>query len=116
MLWKVTAIIAKHKKQKQKQNLFNNRHSSQCPFSPFEIIIFHIILFMAPALERINNISCKTCLVINQEIKIIQFPLTPVPISPCIFPCTVLFVESASSHRSGRSLKSLFLAAICRSG
>lgn len=72
---------------------------------------------MAPELERKNNTSCKTCLVINLEIKIIQFPLTPVPISPCIFPCTVLFVESASSHRSARSLETLFfLAAICRPG
>lgn len=76
-------------------------------FSPLNLYYIHIILFMAPELERKNNTSCKTCLVINLEIKIIQFPLTPVPISSCIFPCTVLFVESASSHRSARSLETL---------
>lgn len=77
-------------------------------FFLLNLYFIHIILFMAPELERKNNTSCKTCLVINLEIKIIQFPLTPVPISPCIFPCTVLFVESASSHRSARSLETLF--------
>lgn len=77
-------------------------------FSLLNLYYIHISLFMAPELERKNNTSCKTCLVINLEIKIIQFPLTPVSISPCIFPCTVLFVESAYSHRSARSLETLF--------
>lgn len=110
------------KKTKTKRNknktFFNYGDSSQCPFFfLLNLYYIHIILFMAPELERKNNTSCKTCSVINLEIKIIQFPLTPVPISPCIFPCTVLFVESASSHRSARSLETLvFLAAICRPG
>lgn len=110
------------KKTKTKRNknktFFNYGDSSQCPFFPFEFILYsYHFLYGARTWEKKNNTSCKTCLVINLEIKIIQFPLTPVPISPCIFPCTVLFVESASSHRSARSLETLFLlAAICRPG
>lgn len=110
MFSKATANMAK----KPKQNETKTKPSSimeiqvSAHFSLLNLYYIHIILFMAPELERKNNTSCKTCLVINLEIKIIQFPLTPVPISPCIFPCTVLFVESASSHRSARSLETLF--------
>lgn len=110
------------KKKNPKQNETKTKPSIMeiqvsAHFFLLDLYFIHIILFMAPELERKNNTSCKTCLVINLEIKIIQFPLTPVPISPCIFPCTVLFVESASSHRSARSLETLFfLAAICRPG
>lgn len=106
-----TAIMTK---KTPKQNETKTKPSSimeiqvSAHFSLLNLYYIHIILFMAPELERKNNTSCKTCLVINLEIKIIQFPLTPVPISPCIFPCTVLFVESASSHRSARSLETLF--------
>lgn len=103
--------MAKKPKTKRNKNktFFNYGDSSQCQFFfLLNLYYIHIILFMAPELERKNNTSCKTCSVINLEIKIIQFPLTPVPISPCIFPCTVLFVESASSHRSARSLETLF--------
>lgn len=106
-----TAIMAK--KKTPKQNETKTKPSSimeiqvSAHFFLLNLYYIHIILFMAPELERKNNTSCKTCLVINLEIKIIQFPLTPVPISPCIFPCTVLFVESASSHRSARSLETL---------
>lgn len=101
------------KKTKTKRNknktFFNYGDSSQCPFFSFWIyIIFISFSLWRQNLREKNNTSCKTCLVINLEIKIIQFPLTPVPISPCIFPCTVLFVESASSHRSARSLETLF--------
>lgn len=101
------------KKPKTKRNknktFFNYGDSSQCPFFPFEFILYsYHSLYGARTWEKKNNTSCKTCLVINLEIKSIQFPLTPVPISPCIFPCTVLFVESASSHRSARSLETLF--------
>lgn len=100
------------KKTKTKRNknktFFNYGDSSQCPFFSFWIyIIFISFSLWRQNLREKNNTSCKTCLVINLEIKIIQFPLTPVPISPCIFPCTVLFVESASSHRSARSLETL---------
>lgn len=96
-------------KTKQKQNLFSIMEIQvSAHFFLLNLYYIHIILFMAPELERKNNTSCKTCLVINLEIKIIQFPLTAVPISPCIFPCTVLFGESASSHRSARSLETLF--------
>lgn len=120
MFSKSTAIMAKktQNKTKQKQNLFSIMEIQvSAHFFLLDLYFIHIVLFMAPELERKNNTSCKTCLVINLEIKIIQFPLTPVPISPCIFPCTVLFVESASSHRSARSLETLFfLAAICRPG
>lgn len=120
MFSKSTAIMAK---KNPKQNETKTKPSSimeiqvSAHFFLLNLYFIHIILFMAPELERKNNTSCKTCLVINLEIKIIQFPLTPVPISSCIFPCTVLFVESASSHRSARSLETLFfLAAICRPG
>lgn len=115
-----TAIMTK---KNPKQNETKTKPSSimeiqvSAHFFLLDLYFIHIILFMAPELERKNNTSCTTCLVINLEIKIIQFPLTPVPISPCIFPCTVLFVESASSHRSARSLETLFfLTAICRPG
>lgn len=120
MFSKSTAIMAKKPKTKRNKNkTFFSIMEIQVSahFFLLNLYFIHIILFMAPELERKNNTSCKTCLVINLEIKIIQFPLTPVPISPCIFPCTVLFVESASSHRSARSLETLFfLAAICRPG
>lgn len=81
-------------KTKQKQNLFSIMEIQvSAHFFLLNLYYIHIILFMAPELERKNNTSCKTCLVINLEIKIIQFPLTPVSISPCIFPCTVLFLR-----------------------
>lgn len=96
-------------KTKQKQNLFQLWRFKSVPIFSFWIyIIFISFSLWRQNLREKNNTSCKTCLVINLEIKIIQFPLTPVPISPCIFPCTVLFVESASSHRSARSLETLF--------
>lgn len=96
-------------KTKQKQNLLQLWRFKSVPIFSFWIyIIFISFSLWRQNLREKNNTSCKTCLVINLEIKIIQFPLTPVPISPCIFPCTVLFVESASSHRSARSLETLF--------
>lgn len=100
------------KKTKTKRNknktFFNYGDSSQCPFFPFEFILYSYHSLHGARTWEKKYTSCKTCLVINLEIKIIQFPLTPVPISSCIFPCTVLFVESASSHRSARSLETLF--------
>lgn len=110
MFSKATANMAKKPKQNETKTKLSSIMEIQVSahFSLLNLYYIHIILFMAPELERKNNTSCKTCLVINLEIKIIQFPLTPVPISSCIFPCTVLFVESASSHRSARSLETLF--------
>lgn len=111
MFSKSTAIMAKNPKTKRNKNktFFQLWRFKSVPIFSFWIyIIFISFSLWRQNLREKNNTSCKTCLVINLEIKIIQFPLTPVSISPCIFPCTVLFVESAYSHRSARSLETLF--------
>lgn len=66
------------KKTKTKRNknktFFNYGDSSQCPFFSFWIyIIFISFSLWRQNLREKNNTSCKTCLVINLEIKIIQF-------------------------------------------
>lgn len=112
MFSKSTAIMAKNPKTKRNKNktFFQLWRFKSVPIFSFWIYILFISFSLwRQNLREKNNTSCKTCLVINLEIKIIQFPLTPVPISPCIFPCTVLFVESASSHRSAtKSWDSVF--------
>lgn len=111
MFSKSTAIMAKNPKTKRNKNktFFQLWRFKSVPIFSFWIYIIFISfsLWRQNLREKIIQVA-QPVLVINLEIKIIQFPLTPVPISPCIFPCTVLFVESASSHRSARSLETLF--------